>query len=282
MVISELLNKGNDLLNRADIENHKNEVKLILCKLLDKDQSFIHSYPDYELDKEIESKFFDIINKRVKAYPLQYIFGELDFYNLKLKVSESVLIPRKETEILIEKIIDIAKEFEEPKILDMATGSGAIAITLAYNILNSKIKALDISEDALNIARINKENYKLNNLELFKSDLFENVNERFDIIVSNPPYIKTSDIKDLQREIQYEPKIALDGGTDGLKFYKIIISKAYKYLNSGGYLAFEIGSDQAKLIDSLLNDYGYTDIKVIKDYAGHDRIIIAKVSGGEI
>ena len=202
---------------------------------------------------------------------------KMDFY-----VDENVLIPRPDTEILVEEVINIANKIENPVILDLCTGSGAIGISIAKNVKDAKVYAIDISEKALEIAKRNAEDLKVKKkVNFIKSDLFEKLKKmKFDIIVSNPPYIKKEDINYLSEEVQKEPKIALDGGSDGLDFYRKIVKQGYEYLKLGSYLCFEIGFDQKiDVIEIIENENKYIDTYCKKDLYGNDRIIVTKVGG---
>ena len=224
---------------------------------------------------EIYDKFLEIIEKRKQNYPLQYIFGKWEFYGLELYVDESALIPRFETEILVDEILKM--DCKKDKILDIGCGSGAISLALADNLANSYIYGIDISEDALILSKKNKDKLGLKNVEFFRSDIFSNVNDNnFDIIVSNPPYIDEVDMKTLEKEISFEPQNALYGGKDGLFFYREIITNSLNYLSDKGILAFEIGYNQMEDISNLLIDNGFEILIQEKDFAGFDRIIIAK------
>lgn len=196
----------------------------------------------------------------------------LDFY-----VDKNVLIPQPDTEILVENVIQIAKKIkkENIKILDLCTGSGAIGVSLGKNLQNAKIFASDISIPALEIA---KRNSKSNNvqIEFIKSDLFASINDRFDIIVSNPPYIETSVIDGLSKEVKNEPYIALDGGKDGLDFYRKIINEAQNYLTENGYLALEIGYNQREAVEKMLITKNFKNVYSKKDLSSLDRVVVGQ------
>lgn len=217
------------------------------------------------------------IDKIINGKPIQYITNEQEFMKLKFYVDENVLIPQPDTEIIVEKIIDKFKN-NEVKILDLCTGSGAIAVSIAKYIEKSKIIATDISDKAIQIAKLNAEkNLVHKKIDFILSDMFKNIKkDKFDIIVSNPPYIKTKVINNLQKSVQNEPYIALDGGEDGLKFYKIIAENAYKFLKNNGKLYLEIGFDQKEdVIELLEKNNKYNEVTCIKDLADNDRLVIA-------
>ena len=229
--------------------------------------------------KEDEEKYFQYINKLKNGIPLQYITNNQEFMKLNFFVDENVLIPRADTEILVEEVISLAND-DKNKILDVCTGSGAIAVSLAKYIKNSNVMAIDISKEALKIAEKNAFNNNVN-IKFIESDLFNNLEENdFDIIVSNPPYIRENVINELSIEVKHEPKIALDGGKDGLDFYRKLSSESYKYLKEDGYLCLEIGYDQKnEVIEILKNEKKYKNIYSKKDLFGNDRIIIAQKVG---
>lgn len=221
-------------------------------------------------------KMIELAKERAEGKPLQQVLGNTDFYGLPIKVDERVLCPRPETEYLVEAVVDIVGEKNINGVLDLCTGSGAIAIAIKKKCDNVIVTASDISADALALA---KENATLNNaeVEFVLSDYFANVQGKFGLIVSNPPYIKSSDIEGLDKEVKdYEPRIALDGGESGLDAYTSIIFTAKDYLDEGGYIAFEVGIGQAEDVKKLLEDNGYSDIVIKQDLENIDRIVIAR------
>lgn len=257
--------------------------KMLLKDLLKVDDSYLVIHQDMEVEKDIEEKFSKGINLLNEGKPIQYITNNQEFMKINFYVDENVLIPQPDTEILVEEIIDIyrGRSCACPKkirILDLCTGSGAIGISLAKYIENSEITMSDISSNALEIAKKNAiKNHLEDKCNCIQSDMFKNIEDKFDIIVSNPPYIKTEGIKVLDKEVQNEPLIALDGGQDGLDFYRKIAQEAWKYLEAEGILALEIGYDQKEEVVKLLKGSGkYTDIYSKKDLSGNDRIVVCK------
>ena len=272
MQVKEAIKYGLDNLNGIEDKNIK--VMLVLSNILNVKKEKLIADDSISLSKEDEKKFklsIDMLNQNI---PVQYIVGKQEFFGAHFKVNENVLIPRFDTEVLIEKIIDYCKKDDkEYKILDLCTGSGIIGITLSKHINKSKVTLSDISKEALEVAR---ENALINKVDvtIVESNMFENILDNdFDIIVSNPPYIETAILEKLDAEVKKEPKLALDGGQDGLFFYKIIATEAKKYLKESGILFLEIGYNQRESVTKLLEDNNFKNIECIKDYNGLDRII---------
>lgn len=279
MKIEDLLRIGLEELNNIDEANLK--LKMILSNLLKEDKSYLVIHKDREISGNIEADFLKFVERLKQGEPVQYIIGKTEFYGLEFFVNSDVLIPQPDTEILVEEVIDIYnKSFsnynENVTILDLCTGSGAIAVSLKKNLENTEVFASDISIKALEIA---KKNADKNNTEItfIESNLFENINTKFDIIVSNPPYIERVVLKTLSEEVKHEPVLALDGGEDGLDFYRKIAEEAKNYLKENGILAIEIGFDQKDSVTKLLEQEGYKDIYSKKDYSGNDRIVVGKI-----
>lgn len=270
-----LLTDGTKMLTQAGIDEAELDARYILEYItgLNSAQYFIHSEDIIEKNKAEE--FFRLIERRSKRIPLSYVIGTRDFFGLTFKVDENVLIPEQETELLVEEVI---KYSEGKSVLDMCTGSGCIAISIALFGKPSKVAASDISEKALEVARENAKSLKSGEISFIQGDMFENVTDKFDIIVSNPPYIETGEIDELMPEVRdYIPRLALDGDIDGLKFYRIISKEAVKKLNKNGRIFYEIGYNQSRAVASILLENGFTDVKIMKDYSGLDRLVMAKL-----
>ncbi|MDO5649587.1 MAG: peptide chain release factor N(5)-glutamine methyltransferase [Gallicola sp.] len=247
---------------------------LILEDVLGKTRSELKLNMPFELTKEEEEKIDEISNEYHKK-PLQYILGHWNFYGREFKVRENVLIPRFDTENLLETVISWKEHYD--KILDIGTGSGIIALTLALEFPEAAVIGVDISEDAFFLAEENRQLLNVKNAEFRLGDLFEPVQgQRFDLICSNPPYINLEDMERLDWKVKSEPTLALYGGEDGLEFYRSIIKQAPNYLKPEGLLAFEIGSDQGKSVELYLQEEGFYNIKLFQDLQGFDRVILAQ------
>ena len=278
MTIKQAITKGMIMLKSNNVERPKLKARLLLQYVLDKPRQYIIVYDNKEIDKQQQWQYFVNIEKLTKGIPLQHITHRQEFMKMDFFVDENVLIPRPDTEILVEEVIKIAQKYNSPRILDLCTGSGAIAISLKKFVPNADITAVDISEKALEIAQKNAEKLEAK-INFVKSNLFDKLdNKKFDIIVSNPPYIRKDEIKKLSEEVQKEPKIALDGGEDGLDFYRIIAEQAINYLKTGSFLCFEIGYNQKNDVIKIIEDeQNYKNTYCKKDLYGNDRIIITQV-----
>ena len=278
MTIKQAITKGMIMLKSNNVESPKLKARLLLQYVLDKPRQYIIVYDNKEIDKQQQWQYFVNIEKLTKGIPLQHITHTQEFMKMDFFVDENVLIPRPDTEILVEEVIKIAQKYNSPRILDLCTGSGAIAISLKKFVPNADITAVDISEKALEIAQKNAKKLETK-INFLKSDLFDKLdNKKFDIIVSNPPYIRKDEIKKLSEEVQKEPKIALDGGEDGLDFYRIIAEQAINYLKTGSFLCFEIGYNQKNDVIKIIEDeQNYKNTYCKKDLYGNDRIIITQV-----
>lgn len=279
MTIKQTLSKGTIMLKSSNIESPKLKARLLLQYILKKPRQYLIVYDNQEVDKKAQWEYFVNIEKLTKGVPLQHITHTQEFMKMDFYVDENVLIPRPDTEILVEEVIKIAQKIDCPKILDLCTGSGAIAISLKKYIPNAQVYAVDISKKALEIAKKNANRLEAN-VKFIESNLFDKVKkEKFDIIVSNPPYIKKSDINYLSQEVQKEPQLALDGGYDGLDFYRRISYQAIDYLKFGSYLCFEIGFDQKEEVMEIIDKVEhYKGTYCKKDLCGNDRVIITQVN----
>lgn len=255
------------------LEKNNNDLIIALTYLLNTNKNLLFLNKEEALDEKVENELKIINGKINEGYPLQYAIGKWNFYGLDLLVDKRALIPRYETEILVDLIIN--DNSNNKKILDIGTGSGAISLALSKNLKDSKIIGVDISKNAIDLANENKIKLNINNVEFKESDIFSNIDEKFDIIVSNPPYINKEDFEKLDKKLYYEPQNALYGGEDGLYFYKKIIKNAKNFLNKNGKIYLEIGYDQKDSISNLLEEYGYKQIKSYKDFNDFDRIIKA-------
>ena len=276
---TELLKLGEYILKRENIQESHIKASILLQYILKqtKQELIINSEKTVEPSKVNE--YNNYLQAIIEGTPIQYITKHQQFMALDFYVNKNVLIPQPDTEILVEEGIKVIRE-QNIKVLDLCTGSGVIAVSIAHYCQNSIVTATDISENALEVA---KKNANLNNvnIEFIKSNLFDKLTEKsFDIILSNPPYIETDTIITLEKDVQAEPHIALDGGKDGIEFYKKILNEAYKYLNTNGYLMLEIGYNQGNAVISL----EHKNLKIItkqpiKDLAGNDRVVIFKKEG---
>ena len=275
MTYREALLSGEKILDMAQIVDAKNDAWLLMEMVCKIDKTFYYVHMDEEIPVDEMKEYESVLKKRAERVPLQYIPGEQEFMGLTFYVNSNVLIPRQDTETLVEEALNLAKP--GMRILDMCTGSGCIIISILKNKSDVKGMGCDISKQALIVA---KENAKLNNVNVaFEySDLFENIEGKFDMIVSNPPYIRSAEIPSLMPEVaQFEPLKALDGSEDGLEFYRRIIKESKNYLNADGYIIFEIGNDQGEAVSNMLTYAGYNNVRVIKDLAHNDRVVCAQV-----
>ena len=275
MKYREAMQEGEKILQEAGIVDAKNDAWLLLAMVCKVDHTYYYMHMEEELMSEQQDEYRVVIRKRAEHVPLQYITGEQEFMGLPFKVNSNVLIPRQDTETLVEEALKVIRP--GMKVLDMCTGSGCILISILKNVLNVEGVGCDISKQALIVA---KENAKLNNVvaTFERSDLFDHVTETFDVIVSNPPYIRTEEIATLMPEVcQFEPVGALDGKEDGLFFYRKMIAESSKYLNPNGVILFEIGYDQGQDVFLMLKEAGYQDVQIVKDLAQNDRVVIGRL-----
>ncbi len=297
MKLGEALSLGRERLRCAKIDEAQTECEHMLMKLLNVTRSVLHydlyyyaSEPSAQTAKsnltaEQEKQFFDWVCQREKRIPLAYLLGDVFFYSLKLKVRAGCLIPRPETERFVEEAVLVLRSdsIQSPKVLDIGTGSGAIALAILSVFLKGQATLVDFSAEALEIARENAQELGFSNrVEFIFSDLFSNIlhESKFDLIVSNPPYLTKADLSDLQPEVSFEPRMALDGGDDGLNFYRRIIPEAKFFLKPRGWLGFEVGAGQSVAVCEYLLRHGYEDLRVFRDHQSIERIVLCRLGSG--
>jgi release factor glutamine methyltransferase len=275
MTYRKALDTGEKELSRAGIDDARNDAWLLLAMVCQIDHTFYYVHMDEEMDAELLENYEGLIKKRGERVPLQYITGEQEFMGLRFRVNSSVLVPRQDTETLVEEALK--RITPGMKVMDMCTGSGCILISILKNCNGLEGWGYDISKQALQVA---KENAKLNDVAAnFEwSNLYENVMDTFDVIVSNPPYIPTDVIQTLMPEVsQYEPIAALDGKEDGLFYYRKLIAGCREFLKPDGMLLFEIGHDQGAAVSKMMRYAGFSEVSVISDLAQHDRVVFGKL-----
>ena len=281
MTIREILLKYSKQLEEIS-STPRLDVEILLQKALgDVDRLYIHLNLEKFLSEEEENLFLKLINERLNNRPIAYIVGNREFMGLDFYVQEGVLIPRPDTEILVEEVIEIGNNKGEIEILDIGTGSGAITVSLAKYLDNANLTSVDISDIALEVGKKNAISNNVDNkIEFIKSNLFTEIDKdkKFDVIVSNPPYIRKKDVQNLESQVKdFEPYTALEGGEDGLDFYRKITEQAKLYLKENGVLAYEVGHDQSEDVSKLMKINGYTNIYTKKDLQGIDRVVIGTI-----
>lgn len=278
--ISETLKTATEILHQCEIIEPRREANSLLAFALEKDKTFLIAHSEYELSENELSIFQSFLNRRASHEPLQYIRGQQEFFGLDFIVTRDVLIPRPETELIVEAAIEILKEKENTQFCEIGTGSGCISVSILHSIKSASAIGGDISEKALEITNLNAvKNAVATRLDLIKSDVFENFkNEKFDLIVSNPPYIPTGDFENLQLEVKnFEPHIALTDGKDGLTIIERIISHAPKFLKPDCYLLMEIGFDQSKQVKEMFDLQIWQAVEFLPDLQGIPRTIKARL-----
>jgi release factor glutamine methyltransferase len=279
--IIENLNLAIEVLKKSKVADPIKEAKSLLMLVIKKDLAFLIAHKDYKLSEKEQEDFNVFLKRRASREPIQYIRGSQEFYGLNFMVSPGVFIPRPETELIVEKAIEILKNLKEPYFGEIGVGSGCISISILHKVLQAKALGVDISEKALQVTKRNAQMHGVaGRLKLLRSDLFENINsESFDLIVSNPPYISEEQIQFLQDEVRkFEPLEALNGGAEGLLFIKKIISTAPKFLKQSGWLIMEIGFDQADKVVSLFDRKIWQEYDFLSDLQGIKRTVVARVA----
>ncbi len=288
MTLRQMLEQGRLELFRAEVpEPGENAWYLLQSCFSDKDFSYRRSdyflHQEDEADDMVQNRFFEAVKKRSQRIPLEYILGYTEFMGLVFEVDENVLIPRQDTELLVETALPLCAE---KRVLDLCTGSGCIGLSIAVNGTPNEVILSDISEKALetaekNLLRLQREYGRLlhtkQGISMICGDLWDPVQGTYDVIVSNPPYIETGVIPELMPEVRdFEPKSALDGGEEGMDFYQRIAESASEYLNRGGRLCLEIGYNQGESVRALMERHGFSDVRISKDLVGHDRVVAGK------
>ncbi len=271
MIYREAMKLGENILHMADVTDARTDAWLLLEQVCRIDRSFYYLHMEEDLAEEQLSEYKIALKKRAEHVPLQYIIGETEFMGLKFKVNSNVLIPRQDTETLVEEALKVVTPGMH--VLDLCTGSGCIIVSILHNVPQAEGTATDISKQALLVA---KENAKQNGVQVNfeRSDLFDAVTGVFDVIVSNPPYIPSGEVPKLMPEVRsFEPMEALDGREDGLYFYRKIVASCPEHLKPGGRILFEIGYDQGRAVSGLLEEAGFQEIRIVKDLAGNDRVV---------
>lgn len=272
-----LLKKSIEYIQSKGIKEAKLDTELIFSEVLNYDRMMLSLSFTREITEVEKEKIREMLKKRaVDKLPVQYILGYEEFYGRRFEVNKAVLIPRPETERLVEECIKRLTETNGKYVLDIGAGSGAIGVSIAKELPNTKVLACDLSEDALEVAKLNAEKLEATNIKFVKSDVFSEIKyKEFDLIVSNPPYIPQEEYENLQVEVKlHEPQMALTDAKDGYYFYKKISREAPNYLKSGGILAFEVGYNQSEEIKLFMEKQGFKNVVVIKDYEGIDRMVI--------
>ena len=272
----ELIKFGSKLLKENNILSHMLDSEILLSKTLRKSREEILVNLDQEINEKNILKFEKFIERRTKKEPIAYILEEKEFWSKQFNINKNILIPRPETELLVDKVLKIFKE-KKISILDVGTGSGCILLSLLSELKNSIGVGIDVSKEAIFVAKINRHRLNLENrAKFFKQSIMSVINKKFDLVVSNPPYIERNNIKNLSEDVKrYEPRLALDGGNDGLDFIKKVIYKSKKVLKINGTLALEIGNEQIKKVSKILFDNNFRIVHLVNDYKDNVRCVIA-------
>lgn len=276
ITLAVVLQEAENLLLSAGVVEAKLDAWYLAVECFGISRTDYYMNPYREIDEEDYTRYQAMIEARAKRIPYQYLINQQEFMGLQFYVDENVLIPRQDTEVLVQLAM---KHADNADILDMCTGSGCIILSLGKLCKPKSLTAVDISSKALEVAKRNARNLEVP-VTFIESDVFDKVTGTYDIIVSNPPYIPTKVIEELMPEVKdHEPMLALDGLEDGLYFYRILVKEAYKYLRKDGYIFLEIGHNQGEDVKNLLLEAGFTEVNIEKDLPGHDRVVVGKMSG---
>lgn len=258
-------------------ESARLDAEILLANTLSQTRTWLFTWPDYELTHQQLGQFKQLIEQRKTGIPVAYLTGTREFWKHTLQVTPQVLIPRPETELVVEHVLHLVEKYQFKYILELGTGSGAIAISIAAENRNLAMTATDVCKQALNLANTNAHRNGVDNIRFIHSDWFANLEQqRFDLIISNPPYIAQNDLHLNHGDVRFEPKLALCAGTDGLRDIRLIIDNSRNHLNTGGYLILEHGYQQADSVQSLFSGYHYHSIQTIKDLQNHPRVSMAQ------
>lgn len=273
--IGDLIKLSAGYLEEKGCSSPRLDAELLLGYVLKLDRLALYLNFDKPLNNTEVERYRTLIGRRGQRLPVAYLTGEREFYSLPLQITNEVLIPRPETELVVDKILELVDPFEPMQILDIGTGSGAIALALACQDPNFHITATDVSLGALQVAQSNAERLEVTNqIKFVQSDLFNNVLGKYAVICSNPPYIPRAQLADLAPEVSAEPVLALDGGADGLSFYRQILNQAASFLEQPGFVVLEIGWDQGEAVQTLGEKAGLQWSETVADYNGHDRVVV--------
>lgn len=278
--VSETLKEATEILQSSGIAEPRREANSLLAFALEKDKTFLIAHPEYDLTDEEEAKFYEFLKRRSRHEPFQYIRGKQEFYGLDFTLTPDVLIPRPETELIVENAIEILKTRENPRFCEVGIGSGCITVAILHEVKNSSAIGLDVSEKAVEISKLNAENNAVSErLELKVSDVFEILTtQKFDLIVSNPPYVPSEDFETLQAEVRgFEPRVALTDGKNGLSIIEKIISDAPRFLKPDGFLLMEIGFNQSNKVRQMFDRKVWRVLEFFPDLQGIPRMIRAQI-----
>jgi release factor glutamine methyltransferase len=280
MTISDVLNPAAEILRDCGVAEYRREAASLLAFVLKRDDVFIVAHPEYQLTEAESAEYERVIERRSDREPFQYIVGRQEFYGLEFEVGPDVLIPRPETEKLVEEAIIIASKLVRPTVCEIGVGSGCISISILHNVPGASAIGVDISAGALSVARQNAERHNvIDRFDLRKGDVFEHLSDTFDLIVSNPPYVPDPQLEQLQAEVRkFEPEIALSGGAHGLDVISRIIARAHHFLHPGGVLLLEIGFDQSERVSALFDMSRWKTIDLLPDLQGIPRIVRASIN----
>ena len=277
MNIESAINQANLILEKKKIRSAKLDSEILLCKVIKKDRKFVILNHKQELEKDIFNNFISLINERSNGKPIAHLLGKKNFWNYEFEISDSTLVPRPDTELIIEEVLRLSKNKKKLKILDIGVGSGCILLSILDEKKDFHGIGIDISKECIKLSKKNALGIGVKNRAKFFKSNVDNFNYgKYDLIISNPPYIKRASLKYLDRDVKnFEPKLALDGGIDGLSEIRKVITKSSKLIKINGKFVLEIGFDQKQEVKQILKNKGFYINKILKDYAGNYRCIVS-------